>query len=584
MNGYVIDRELREKFHEEGQNDWDSYLPELADAVGIRAVEIAAPVTGEKLKGLTYLMIGARNVEKEAEELKKWTEAGGILLLFGSTGTSRLTGFLREQVEKQTDDDFTTSAYISLEKEYAKRVYDHPEFKTLPVYSFCVETEVSDEAEVLAWLHRPTIFGLDGGDRTEYPAICKRKLGKGSVYYFAFSLPKTLWVLQQGRPVDRDYDGDGYYRTGDAIVLTRAHDLMIPYGDVYRSILKDILSEKPQPFIYELPVDEEGGIPDFILHYGGDDEGSKDYQMIASRVMKEKQIPYHVNLMLNGKGEFAITKEQYEELKQNGTTPAIHFDFFAARKFYTREEFDRQLDKYVETFGEVPKMAVNHVLMWTGWVDNERWCMERGIKADQTKIHKHLMPDYNPINTIGMAFGSTYPHFVYDDHAHGNAKMEFIDIPIGFFEPRVCPETEKEDKEQIDRALEMAFCHKATLNIFVHPIYLATEPACLAALDHIKEKIKEMGYRVMHVENDFLCDWWFDRSAIILEEIQRDETSFTFRAESGRPFVIQFKGSGDYFINGEKKRAQAVDRMGADWRVCALPAGENTVKIERNMI
>lgn len=584
MNGYIKDCELSHKRQKNGENDWDSFLPEIADSLGIGMEAVDTPLKEDKLNDLQYLIIGSRDIKAEAVTLKKWVEEGGVLILFAATGTEECTGFLKETIEKQTDDDFTTSAYVSLTPEYAASVYRNEKLKTLPVYSDCVHVEIDKNTEVLAWFHRPTLFGLDGSDKTEYPAICWKKAGKGIVYYFAFSLPKTLWVLQQGRPVDKDYDGDGYYRTGDGIVLTRAHDLMLPYADIHRAVLRDILSEVPQPFIYEIPADEEGNTPDFMLHYGGDDEGSDDYQMIASRVMKERNLPYHANLMLNKNGEFAVTREQFRELKENGTEPSIHFDFFAARKFYTREEFDRQLTKYIEAFGEVPKVSVNHVLMWNGWVDHERWCMERGIKADHTKIHKHLMPDYNPINTVGMAFGTTYPHFVYDDYSHGNEKMEFLDIPIGFFEPRVYPETEQQDKARIDNALEMAFMHKAALNIFVHPVYLATEPACLAALDYIKERIAQVGYKVIHVNNDFLCDWWYDRSEISVTEVKTGKKSCSFTAVSRRPFAVQMKNhTNTYYVNGEEKKARDMDRFAEGWKLYWIPAGTSAVMVERSI-
>lgn len=585
MNGYVRDLQLAYKRHKAGENDWDSYLPEIADSLGICCKAVDLPLAAEGLKNLHYLMVGKRSIENEANILKDWVEKGGVLLLFGSAKTTECTGFLKETEEKQTDDDFTISAYVSLDCGYAQEVYDNARLKTLPVYSDLVRVEPGADSQVLAWLHRPTIFGIEGGDKTEYPAICKRKLGRGAVYYFAFEMPKTLWILQQGRPIDRDYDGDGYYRTADGIVLTRAHDLMLPYADIYRAILRDIFSQVPQPFVYELPADEAGKIPDFMLHYGGDDEGSDDYQMQASRIMKEAGLPYHVNLMLNREGKFALTREQYEEMKENGTSPSLHFDFFAARKFYTREDFDNQLDKYIEAFGEVPKVTVNHVLMWSGWVDHERWCMERGIRADHTKIHKHLMPDYNPINTVGMAFGTTYPHYVYDDYLHENKKMEFLDIPIGFFEPRVYPETEKRDRKQIDEVLDMAFKHNATLNIFVHPVYIVTEPAALAALDYIRASVESSGYSVIHADNDFLCDWWYDRSGIQIADVEAGEEGCGFTAASDRAFAVRMKGFSDkYFINGERKAAKRAEGFCKGWMLYWLPAGRNTVFVERNMV
>jgi len=51
----------------------------------------------------------------------------------------------------------------------------------------------------------------------------------------------------------------------------------------------------------------DGGIPDALFHYGGDDEGDPDNQLAAADIMKELGLSYHVNIMPHPDGQFALS-------------------------------------------------------------------------------------------------------------------------------------------------------------------------------------------------------------------------------------------------------------------------------------
>ena len=98
-------------------------------------------------------------------------------------------------------------------------------------------------------LHR--LYDPRGAD-TGCAAVTARQLGKGPPFYFAFSVPQTMWVLHQGRPVDRDYDGDKRLRRSDAIVI-RPHSSEVAYADELLLLVQNMIAVEPHPFLHQLP-------------------------------------------------------------------------------------------------------------------------------------------------------------------------------------------------------------------------------------------------------------------------------------------------------------------------------------------
>lgn len=365
------------------------------------------------------------------------------------------------------------------------------------------------------------------------------------------------------------------------MVLTRCHDLSLPYADYYLYILQAILDMTELPSIFQLPP-MDGNVTDIVFHYGGDDEC--DYsgvQLKSASVMHQLGLPYHINIQPNeDKSGFAVTKEDYDTLRSLSCERSIHFDFFKTRTFFTEEDVNEQLDLYEKTFGETPVCSVNHVFMWSGWVDFPRWCWKRGMKGDATRTHSFLVPDPNPINKFGLGFGTAFPHFVMDDWRYNNRFMDYVYMPVMLYEPRITSSNEADDKSQLCRIIERARENAWLLSIFLHPVYIANEPSCLKAINYIIDYIKEKNYQVVHMGTDKACLWWHDRNKSL---IMPDGDGYLVNAEHEEGVIIRFPDHGQTacFIDGKNVQMERREIAGRKSILVAVPFGEHKLTISQ---
>lgn len=531
-----------------GRNYYDAYWEEILSELGT-----ASQCYGDLRDCCNHLedhkLIILGDVAAAAEEetaLRRFVENGGILVGSLTAGLNSLFGVSEAAMHYEADDEYTIQAYAGWTEE--GKGYLPPNIRdgiTLPVISRYRECTLKEEAKSLLFFVPPTSFAIGGGKDSGIPGLTVRNLGLGKAYYFTFSLAQTLCVLHQGRPVTRDWDGDGYYRTGDAIALTQCHDLTVPYGDLYNSILRTMLDMVNAPSIWQLPPTEDGEITDLIVHFGGDDEYDwSNVQVPAAERMNKFGLPYHINILPGGKygsgKEFAVSKEQYEYLKELGCERSIHFDFFRARTFFTEEEVNEQLDTFEKIFGETPICSVNHVMMWTGWSDFPRWCEKRGLKGDASRVHVFLVPDANPINKFGLAFGTAFPHFVMDDWRYGNRMMRYCYLPVMLYEPRVSCKHREEDEAALAAMLERSKDEGWMLNFFIHPIYVSRDEDCIRAIAFMRDYVRDRKYKARYFGTDETCLWWHSRNA---SSVTGNNGAFTVRADYKDGAVIRFPDS-----------------------------------------
>jgi hypothetical protein len=80
----------------------------------------------------------------------------------------------------------------------------------------------AESAQTLAWLLAPDGDNPGDGKRareTGCAAITWLRRGDGHAICFAFGLPRMMWLLHQGRPINADHDDDGYLRSMDAQLI-----------------------------------------------------------------------------------------------------------------------------------------------------------------------------------------------------------------------------------------------------------------------------------------------------------------------------------------------------------------------------
>lgn len=603
LTGYLYDDALCREANDNGQNYWYAYIAEMLDELGLRARKLSQPhlANAEELAGLKVIFVGDCSLSNEAKRtLTEWVSGGGTLIGFSTKQADDLFGVRRAGLIKQPDDEYTVSAYYkfnAIGEANADSSYGFRE-AMLPIMSDVELVESAEESRL------GTLFNAGKGN-TGCDAIVKRSLGEGTTYYFAFHLPQTIWVMHQGRPVVRDIDGDGYYRVGDSIAFGRLTDLKLPYADYWLQALEHMISGVPQPFIHQLPPFADGTLPDLMLHCAGDDECTPGIQVKASHYMKNKGLAYQLNIMPSREGKFAVDLDEFNQIKANGHDISLHFDFAKPHYHFTEADIKEQLDQYLAAFDELPVATVNHCTTFTGWAEQARWASSYGIKGDNSRVHS-FTPPYNPINQLGFGFGTVYPHFVYDDFKHGNARIPYAYIPIGLYEPRIYEETREADIGTIHSAIDRAIFSGWTLNVFLHPIYIADDDwnkECLPAIEEIVRYIGEKRYRAMHYSTSQLCTWWFERSGT---DIEYEEW---VKAEDGRTVSASFKvttvspsgvfvklpipegnsvtaGSSEavtYLLDGELREGTIQRQNGIDRAFCYIPCGEHRVEVFFNL-
>lgn len=568
-------------------NDWNVYMNEIMDELGVSADMISEADLSEALpRQRCVLCTDVVLSEKSLMLLTKWVEQGGVLIGFQTKGGDTLFGIREIGELNQADDPFTVNGYISItKKEYlpVEEAYKH----TLPVFS-PVRKTVAEDAVVIGEMLEPRSSNIFSGSSDE-SAITVKQIGKGFCFYFSYSMAQTLCVMHQGRPVDKDYDQDGMYRSGDGIVFTSAHDLTLPYADYHLYILQYMLDKACVISKHFLPP-SDGKISDLLLHYGGDDEADPSrIQRPAMEFMKSRGLPYHFNIMpkydLSG---FEIDKDLYDEIRKNGQECSLHFNFLKTREFFTKEELDRQLDLYESFYGSTPVATVNHCMMARGWTDQARWASARGIKGDNGRAHTRLMPDPNPVNVFGTAFGTTWPHFVYDDEEHQNARLPYTYIPVVFYEARVRKDqNHQKDVERLWGILQKAINNAWTLNMFFHPVYISKTPECTEAIDQILAFINKTKCRAVHMGTDQVCLWWFDRSQSCVNIASHTEEKMVMEvsAVNKEGLIIRIpvdSGFDTCFVDQVQTTVEKRTVAGRDCYLAVIPTGVHTVSFTNN--
>lgn len=581
-----------------GRDYWDIYLREILDQLGLRAEEVSPGVLRDagRLARYATLLVGdlaANDFSSAARDnLDRWIRGGGTLIAFSTGGVDDLCGNRLVGQVRQAGDVFTCAATFALKAHALTQDLHSPLQPGQHLLIFSDARQVRPErSSELARLYD------DRGQDTGCAAITGRELGKGHAFYFAFSVPQTMWVLHQGRPVDRDYDGDNRLRRSDAVVI-RPHSIEVAYADELLFLLENMIAVEPHPFIHQLPPvpptpsnDAKAGkgpIPDAVFFWGGDDEGSKEgIQLAASNWMKQHGLPYHINAMMRKDGTFGLSVEDARRIEANGHEIALHFNFvdgFSRGAGFTREDVMAQAAAFRRHFGSGWTCSVNHQTRWTGWAEPAKWMQEAGGKADNTFVHAPSPPS-NPVNRLGLACGTAFPFWFYDDWRGGNRKIELLEEPITAFE---CGYLKEEtDFPTVRKAIDFAARYHLTMNMFYHPIYIARYPACRAAIEEALRYLTARKIHALHMGHDQLYRWWKARSDTRLSAVTAEGNTLGFEVESDyAPGVVVKiplgqRAAKSVTIGGAAKPLDSTCQrhFGQNWALVVAPRGKTRVRL-----
>ena len=393
-----------------------------------------------------------------------------------------------------------------------------------------------------------------------------------------------MWVLHQGIPITYDRDGDGYYRTGDLIAIGQ-NEREVLYADEILFLIQNMIAQKPQPLIYAMPP-KDNQIPDAMFYWGGDDEAAKGTQVWASNWMKEKGLPYHINIMRNAKGEFTVTKEEAQAIIANGHEPSLHYNFIDNFNplAFTEADIKEQMDAFYKHFGFYPVCTVNHWCRWTGWADTAKWMQAAGGKADNSYIH-HPLPPLNPSNRLGFVFGTCFPFYFYDDYKGDNKRLDFLEEPITAYEVGYRG-TDITDFDIIHKVVEIAVRYHLVMDMFYHPINVYNHPACRKAIEEVLRYIEEKGIIAVHKGNDGIWEWWDKRSKSRIYDVIIDKNTISFKAhcEYEEGMIVKLPLNLDnkdikVMCDGKLINYKIRNDFGKDWLYMIIPVGNHEVNI-----
>ncbi len=580
---YLWDDELREEANARGENYWFAYTQDLFERIGAPAVRLApmalrAPGALSGISTLVLPNLAADYLDAEQKgNLEAWVRAGGLLIGFGAEGLDGVFGVEGDGLLKQPGDPWELTATLRFTDGDLARPLHHPDRPDPELLAVSdVRLLHATEAQELAAL------GDLEGNALGRPAITLRQVGVGHAALFAFDLAHTVWALQQGRPIDADYNGDGYLRFSDAIIIGQ-REREVPYADLLTFLLRNLVALTGQPFIYQLPA-LEGGVPDALLFWGGDDEGAAGTQVKASNFMAERGLPYHINIMPR-EGRFHLSREEFDQLRANGTEPSLHFNFIDGYEHplrFTEEDMRGQIEMYREAFGETPVCSVLHWTLWHGWTEPAEWMCAEGIQADNSRINTGS-PPLNPTDTLGYAFGTSFPFFLRRDWRAGNERLDFISEPITAYEVGYL-RGERTDFPPLHRTLSNAAYWHLTTDMFYHPVCVFSYPECREAIEEALRFIEEQGIRAVHMGNDEVNRWWRARTAATIEQAGTGDEGLSFTAEcdwhDGYVVVIPV-GGGEVTVevDGAPAEAELRDEFGGRWVYIALPTGRHEVRV-----
>jgi len=590
MIAYVHDEDLRQQQNDKGWDYWDIYVAEICSQLGASATRLSlSEITPEGLNGVRAMIVGALAGKELSDAARAaiddWVGRGGLLIGFGTVGLDHVFGIETFLTRRQPADDYTISGYFNLLKHrITHQVHPHVFAEQKLVILSDVQLVRANGADTLAWLFDRNHDYLEG-----HPALAWNRYGQGFAGYFAFDVAKTMWVLHQGRPLRRAG------RSVDMAVLGKNLN-KVAYADELAMVLQNMLAFRPEPLIHQIPPSRDG-IPDALLFWGGDccAGDSADF-VYVSNWMKEHGLPYHLNICYKEDGSLNLDAKDAKTVRANGHELSLHYKYAKVGYPLSAEGVAAQVELFEKTYGATPVCTVPHGCAWYGGLETAKWMAGAGVQADNCFAPtpgraEHLFQPNGP--AYGMGFGTVFPFHFYDDAANGNARIDFIELPIVCYElghrGSIPPYDDKETmaSDELRAPVDRAVKYHQVMNVFYHPVYIAQFPPCRAAIEDTLDYIKARGYRVLHLAPDALVRWWQarDRSSVSCVVREPETVEWLCRCEYEGGMVVKYPLAAADVTEvlrtdtSEALRHKVAAEFGNRWLYVAVPTGETTVRV-----
>ena len=543
---------------------YPDYIHEILGHAGVCCSSVAPKDLPESLAELRILLTvgGTPLPDDTLDALGRWVSGGGAWIsIAGTCGADDLFG-----VKGETAVHSSWGGGIgTLGEGYLfSTAASHPMMQRLdmPLHYFNGVPVSADDKNVLARV-------LDMHQRpTSRAAVVESSPGSGRCLLIGPDVTGTVVHIQQGRAVSRDGinapDGtapicDNVLKSGDGGVLDWIFDrqdvqgvpdlraFLQPIADKWRELVlcsifylaREMHLALPVLWLYprDLPA---------VAHMSHDTDGnSADNARKMLKVINEAGLRNTWCVLLPG-----YPAELLRQIRSDGHELAMHFDAMAEDRPWSKAEFDSQHRELVKLFGgETPVSNKNHYLRWEGDTEFFNWCVEKGIRLDQSK-------GASKTGEAGFNFGTCHPYFPVGPDG------ELIDVlelatptqDLIVFAP-----------EQVASSLTDAVVrHHGVLHLLFHPAHIEkpdVEKALLAAVRSARNAGMEWwtARRINDWERARRAASWRDFS------LTANGAEVTLRSEDALPGAsIMWLGAeaGYVEVDGAAGEARTVERWG----------------------
>lgn len=595
MFAIVLDEQIQARQNGQGQNYWETYLHEIANQLGQPAQVLAPSELLSLGPHISALLLGQHSTSPLSNEatqaITQWVEAGGVLIGFAVQGLDDLFGIETQGTLPQPQDDYTIAGYFQLRVHPLTREV-HPFLlieQLLLVLSDIILFQNQD-AQELAHLYSTEQADLHRS------LITWRSVGAGAAGYFGFDVPKTIWLLHQGRPLPAIPEGETLLRTPGLQVLGN-NSAKIAYADEIVLLIQNMLAFRPLPFIYPIPP-KEGTVPDALFYYSGDEYvGPVELSLQASDWMASKALPYHINIAA---ALHPMSHDEWQHIRDNGHEVSCYIWVKEKRgQILNAQSIQAQSDSLFQRFGTRPGSVLIGSTQWSGGVEPARWLAAAGATADNTFVGGRFDGLEHPLMNgpfLGFGYGTAFPFYFYEDAAHGNARIDLLEQPIVGYElghraslsdPHTGGrETDTFAPEDIHWLVDMAIRYHFVSNLFYHPYYIVNFPKCRAAIEALLRYIDYREANVLHMANNQVAEWWKARRESTLFNLSMSPTTIEFAARTSWPdgmiVKLQIGSAMIRQVRCDRREIAYVIReeFGGTWLYLPLTQGEHQIQVQ----
>ncbi len=599
MLAIVLDNEVHLRANQQGENYWELYLQEIAHHIGVTPISLEPDELSSIPSHISTILLsrqsGMHLSPASKQSLIDWVHAGGVLVGFAVHGLDDLFGIQTEGVLPQPIDDFTIAGYFELRVHPLTREV-HPFMfieQQLLVLSDIVLFQATDCEEI------GHLYSDRHADMYR-PLVTWHKHGAGAAGYFGFDLPKTVWLLHQGKALPTIAEGETLLRTA-GLQLLGDNSSKIAYADEMILLVQNMLAFRPLPFIYQIPP-KDGMIPDALFFYSGDEyTGPVEQSIQASNWMASKGLPYHINIASE---LHPMTHAEWEQIQANGHEVSSYIWVkYEGKQLLNAQTIQAQSDKLLERFGTRPGSVLIGSTQWSGGVEPARWLAAAGATADNTFVGGRFQALDHPLMNgpfFGFGYGTAFPFYFYDDAQHQNARIEILEQPIIGYElghrgslpdPHTGGrETDTLALEDIHFAVDMALRYHFVANLFYHPYYIVYCQHCRTAIEELLRYIQYRGANVLHMANNRVADRWKARRQSSISNLVMTPDSIHFATHcawtDGLIVKLQIGTATPSKVtcDGNETTFEIKHEFGGTWLYTAIPNGEHQLKIDLHLL